>query len=106
MEGLEISILKSTEFLKDNFDFRLDAEYFLKDNLNKLEILSKVGFEKVSTFGYVTDGIHTSIDYCEDSNVNLFSATTPRENYFDLTRQVFISKKSHELNPQIGRAHV
>ena len=100
MEGLEISILKSTEFLKDNFDFRLDAEYFLKDNLNKLEILSKVGFEKVSTFGYVTDGIHTSIDYCEDSNVNLFSATTPRENYFDLTRQVFISKKAHELNPR------
>lgn len=100
LEGLEVTILKSTEFLKDNFDFRLDAEYFLKSNLENLKTLNRVGYKKVSDFGYVTDGIHTSIDYCDDSNINLFSATTPRENYFDLTRQVFISKKAHELNPR------
>ena len=100
LEGLEITILKSTEFLKDNFDFRLDAEYFVKSSLVNLKTLNRVGYKKVSDFGYVTDGIHTSIDYSDDSNVNLFSATTPRENYFDLTRQVFISKKTHELNPR------
>lgn len=100
MEGLEVTILKSTEFLKDNFDFRLDAEYFLNSNLENLKTLNQVGYKKVSDFGYVTDGIHSSIDYCDDSNINLFSATTPRENYFDLTRQVFISKEAHKLNPR------
>ena len=43
---------------------------------------------------------HTLYEVIRDSNVNLFSATTPRENFFDLTRQVFISKKAHELNPR------
>ena len=87
-------------FLKENFEFRLDAEYFLKANLEKLTKLSNVGYQKISAFGYVTDGIHTAIDYSEDSNVNLFSATTPRENFFDLTRQVFISEKAHRENPR------
>lgn len=100
LEGLEISVLNSNDFLKDNFDFRLDAEYFIKSNLKQLETLTKVGYKKVSEFGYVTDGIHTAIDYCEDSNVNLFSATTPRENYFDLSRKAYISKKAHEQNPR------
>lgn len=100
MEGLEITILNSIEFLKDNLEFRIDAEYFLKSNLEKLKTLEKTGYRKISEFGFVTDGIHTSIDYSENSNINLFSATTPRENFFDLTRQVFISEKAHILNPR------
>ncbi|MFW5850990.1 MAG: restriction endonuclease subunit S [Bacteroidota bacterium] len=100
MEGLEISVLSWDEYIKENFDFRLDAEYFLKDNIKRLKLLSKKGYEKISSFAYVTDGIHTSIDYCDNSNVNLFSATTPRENYFDLSRKVFISEKAHASNPR------
>ncbi|MDY0278846.1 MAG: restriction endonuclease subunit S [Acholeplasma sp.] len=100
LEGLEISVLSFKEYSKENFEFRLDAEYFLKTNIRRLRLLSKIGYEKISSFAYVTDGIHTSIDYCDKSNVNLFSATTPRENYFDLSRQVFISEKAHILNPR------
>lgn len=100
LEGLEVSVLDSYTFLKDNFDYRLDAEYFLKSNIYRLKVLEKVGFVKVGDFGYVTDGIHTSIDYCDNSNVRLFSATTPRENYFDLSRDVFISEKAHYENPR------
>jgi type I restriction enzyme, S subunit len=100
LEGLEISVLSWDEYIKENFDFRLDAEYFLKDNIKRLKLLSKKGYEKISSFAYVTDGIHTSIDYCDNSNVNLFSATTPRENYFDLSRKVFISEKAHASNPR------
>ena len=48
----------------------------------------------------VTDGIHTSIDYDENSHVNLISATSPRENVFDLSREVFISQKAHQENPR------
>lgn len=100
MEGLEAVELNSNEFLIDNFDFRLDAEYFLKENLLKLNLLKRVGYKSISDFCYVTDGIHTSIDYSEDSKINLFSATTPRENYFDLSRQVFISEKAQTANPR------
>ena len=32
--------------------------------------------------------------------MNLFSATTPKENYFDLSRQVFISEKAQIANPR------
>lgn len=92
--------MNSKEFLLDNFDFRLDAEYFLKEYLEYLKKLKEVGYKKISEFSYVTDGIHTSIDYCDNSNVNLFSATTPRENYFDLSRQVFISEKAQNANPR------
>ena len=100
LERLEISVLSFSEFLTDNADFRLDAEYFLKENLNKLNKLKQVGYKKISEFCYVTDGIHTSIDYCDESSINLFSATTPRENYFDLSRQVFISEKAQLANPR------
>ncbi len=100
LEGLEIVELNSKEFRFDNFDFRIDAEYFLKSNLNLLNQLNKIGYEKIDEFSYVTDGIHTSIDYSETSNINLISATSPRENFFDTSRKAFISEEAHLKNPR------
>lgn len=100
MEGLEISVINSNDFKIDNFDYRLDSEYFNSSNLFLLKQLEKVGFKKIGDFCYVTDGIHTSIDYCVKSKVNLISATSPRENYFDVSRQVFISEEAHKHNPR------
>jgi len=54
----------------------------------------------IGDFCDVTDGIHTSIDYDEESCVNLISATSPRENYFDLSRNAKISEKAHKDNPR------
>ncbi len=100
MEGLEAVELNSKDFKFDNFDFRLDAEYFLKSNITYLKKLDKVGFKKIGEFSFVTDGIHTSIDYSETSKINLISATSPRENYFDISRQAFISEDAHFKNPR------
>jgi restriction endonuclease S subunit len=100
LEGLEIVELNSQDFRLDNFDFRLDAEYFLKSNLKLLEQLNRTGYKKIDDFSYVTDGIHTSIDYSETSNINLISATSPRENYFDVSRKAFISEIAHFNNPR------
>nr|MCU0351678.1 hypothetical protein [Flavobacterium sp.] len=100
LEGLEITVININDFISDNSEFRLDSEYFLKSNLKKLEILKNKGYNLISQFGYVTDGIHTSIDYVEKGYINLFSATTPRENYFDLSRGAYISEKAHILNPR------
>lgn len=100
MEGLEAVELKSSDFKLDNFDFRLDAEYFLKSNIASIKQLDKVGYKKIGEFSYVTDGIHTSIDYSETSNINLISATSPRENYFDVSRKAFITEIAHLNNPR------
>ena len=100
MEGLEIVELNSKEFRVDNFDFRLDAEYFSKLNMKLLEKIVRNGFKKIGDFSFVTDGIHTSIDYSETSNINLISATSPRENYFDVSRKAFISEFAHKNNPR------
>ena len=100
LEGLEVSEINSTYFIKENPEFRLDAEYFSKENIVNLDVLYRIGYKEIGKFCYVTDGIHTSIDYCDNSSVNLFSATTPRENYFDLSRKAFISEKSHNQNPR------
>jgi len=100
LEGLEIVELNSKEFRFDNFDFRIDAEYFLKSNLDLLNQIYKIGYKKIDEFCYVTDGIHTSIDYSETSNINLISATSPRENFFDTSRKAFISEEAHLKNPR------
>jgi hypothetical protein len=97
LKGLEISEVKYSEL---NYELRFDAEYVQKNNLKLLNILLKKSPVKIGDFAYVTDGIHTSIDYSEDSGINLISATSPRENYFDLSRQVFISKEAHAENPR------
>ncbi|MDO4720710.1 MAG: restriction endonuclease subunit S, partial [Peptostreptococcaceae bacterium] len=88
------------DLFDESIDFRLDAEYHKKDNLEKNNVLIKKGFSTLGEFAYVTDGIHTSIDYCEKSQIHLFSATTPKENYFDLSRGVYISEKAHSQNPR------
>lgn len=100
LEGLEVSVLEKSQYLKYNTDFRIDPEYFGKEYLRLLEIILRKKTISVSDFAYVTDGIHTSIDYCEDSNINLISATSPRNNYFDISRGVYISKASHNENPR------
>ncbi len=100
MEGLEISVLKLSSFLDANIDFRLDSEYFSKQNIEYLKLLSTKGFTTVSEFAFVTDGIHSSIDYSEDSGIHLISATSPRENIFDLSRKAFITQKAHQENPR------
>lgn len=100
LEGLEITILTLQSFKNDNIDFRLDAEYFSKESIRLLDVLSKKGFRKISDFSFVTDGIHSSIDYSDDSRINLISATSPKQNIFDLSRKAYISSKAHFENPR------
>jgi len=97
LEGLEVVEIKKSEL---NSETRIDAEYSKKSYLAMLNIIKSREFIKIEDFASVTDGIHTSIPYSESSNINLISATSPRENYFDLSRQVFITEEAHKLNPR------
>lgn len=97
MKGLEVSEVR---FLELNNEHRIDAEYFSKENLAGIKRLSDFGTFQIGDIAEVTDGIHTSIDYDENSRVNLISATSPKENVFDLSRGAFISEKAHAENPR------
>ncbi len=97
LEGLEVSEIMLSML---NEELRIDAEYFSKQNISGIKRLSDFGTIKISDIAEVTDGIHTSIDYDENSCINLISAGSPKENVFDLSRNVFISEKAHKANPR------
>ena len=97
LEGLEATEVRYSQLNKER---RFDAEYFSKINIILYEQLSSISTTTIGEIAIVTDGIHTSIDYSEESDINLISATSPRENFFDLSRQVFISSEAHAKNPR------
>lgn len=87
-------------FSQLNAELRIDAEYFYKANLKMQALIKRKSYVTIGDIGYVTDGIHTSIDYDENSRINLISATSPRQNVFNLTRNAYISEASHLANPR------
>lgn len=99
MDGLECT---EVLFSHLNAEMRLDSEYFYKNTIKMQKLIEskphiRIGDEDV---GFVTDGIHTSIDYVDDGYINLISATSPRENVFNLSREAYISEKAHAANPR------
>ncbi len=99
-KDLEISILKVSEVLEDNERFRFDPEYFKKEYLHKINQLKFFGYSIINDMAFVTDGIHESIDFDTNSNINLISAKSPKENIFDLSNNDCISNKQHIKNPR------
>ena len=97
LEGLEVSII---EYSQLNFEKRFDPEYFQKEYLRLNAMIEAKPNARIGDFAFITDGIHTSIDYCEESNINLISAASPQQNTFNLSRQVFISEVAHAKNPR------
>ncbi|MCC7543569.1 restriction endonuclease subunit S [bacterium] len=77
---------------------RFDSEYYHPQNLLLSQTLKSKGHNQIDDFAFVTDGIHASIDFDENSKINLLSAKAPKENYFDLSGTGFISKVQDEKN--------
>lgn len=99
MEGLEASILPHSEALLDNEVGRLDATYFLKSDVSKLHSLAALEHDRLGDVCYVTDGIHTSIDFDEGSGIKVISAKQPKNGFLDLSSVEEISEQSHRANP-------
>ena len=97
MDGLECTEIL---FSRLNSETRLDAEYFSKQDILLLKRLKNLKHTTIGAIADVTDGIHTSIDYDDSSSINLISATSPRVNYFDLSRGAKISEIAHKANPR------
>jgi len=93
---MQYSIVKHNDLEKGSL--RFDPEYYHPLNLSLLRTLSKKEHAQIGDFSFVTDGIHASIDFDENSGINLLSAKAPKENYFDLSGTGFISKTQDESN--------
>ena len=96
-DGLEYSEVMLSEIVSNN---RWDAEYFSRERVMLYEAVKNRPHIVLGDIADVTDGIHESFEYDEDGGINMISATSPRRNYFDLSREAFISPKLHEANPR------
>lgn len=81
-------------------EFRMDAEYFQGHYINYAKAVKSKKHIPVRQFAFVTDGIHASIDFDTESNINLISAKAPKEFRFDLSGTGYISTKQHSQNPR------
>ena len=80
-----------SDLLNENLEARIDSEYVLKQYLEYDALISNQPFKKINDIAFVTDGIHSSIDFDENSNINLVSAKAPKKNVFNLSRTGYIS---------------
>ena len=84
----------------DNAVLRLDPSYYRKRDIVRLARLSLQTNERLGTLCYITDGIHTPIDFDAGSGIKVISAKHPKEGYFDLSSVGEIAAESHRENPR------
>lgn len=100
MDGLECSEILKSSIVKASSELRIDSEYYSKYYLECDKVIHRNSDLLIGEFAYVTDGIHTSIEFDEKSDINLISAKSPKGNYFDLSGNGYISYKQHNANPR------
>ncbi len=100
LKGLEIVEINYSDLKEEYSKLRLDAEFYKKEYVQFTKTIKKKDFLKIGQVSFVTDGIHESIDFDKTSEINLISAKSPKENYFDLTSNHHISSKQNQKNPR------
>ena len=95
---MQYSIVKKSNL--ENIAFRLDSEYYHPDNLNLYNRLLSIRHKRIGEIAFVTDGIHESISFDQNSEILLISAKAPKENYFETTGLSYISEEQDNKNPR------
>jgi len=95
---MQYSIINYSNLEKTSI--RFDPEYYHPQNLKLLKRLKSIPHDSIGEFSYVTDGIHESIQFDENSKINLISAKAPKENFFDLSGCGKISVSQDKKNPR------
>lgn len=86
--------------MEENDVGRLDSTYFLKHDVANLQRIQSLEHSRIGDLCYVTDGIHTSIDFEEGSGIKVISAKHPKSGFLDLSSFEEISAESHAANPR------
>ncbi|MDQ7090959.1 MAG: hypothetical protein Q9M50_10000 [Methylococcales bacterium] len=95
---MQVSIVNYSEL--ESIALRLDPEYYHPYYLVLNDKLVETKYKKIKNIAFVTDGIHESINFDENSNVKLVSAKAPKENYFDVSGLKNISNEQNIKNPR------
>jgi len=77
---------------------RLDAEYYQPAYLKLEKEILKISSKRLKNIAFVTDGIHSSIDYDPTSQIRIISAQSVQDNDFDLSANTRISVEQHQRN--------
>ena len=77
---------------------RLDAEYYQPAYLKLEKEIRKIGSKRLKDIAFVTDGIHSSINYDPTSPIRIISAQSVQDNNFDLSANTRISVEQHQRN--------
>ena len=94
----DVSIIHLSD-LKSNR--RLDPQYYHTANIALDTTLDKVETDTLDDVtSLITDGIHASIQFDDDSDVLLVSAMSPKQNYFDVSKNRHIDVLQHDKNPR------
>lgn len=96
-KGIEYSRVMLSE-LSD--ELRCDSEFYQSFHIAFSNQVKEKKTAKVKSFADVTDGIHASIQFDQNSSINLLSAKAPKDNYFDLSTTGFICAQQHTKNPR------
>jgi restriction endonuclease S subunit len=91
----EISIVP---FEKIECVARWDAEYYQPKNQALERDLLSASPIPISSFAYVTDGIHASPEWVDNGGITYLSAKCVKDNVFDLTNAGQISKAQNATN--------
>jgi restriction endonuclease S subunit len=103
LEGLEISVLKLSEILVDNLDFRVDSEYFSKKYLNFDLFLKSRKSDIISKYAKVSDGDHSKFPDNQKEEVRYLQAKDIKNHFIEDNNPVYISREYFNRNK---RSHV
>ncbi len=77
-----MAVWSEVDFPELSPTMRLDAEYYQPHYVKAVASLKAANAVKVSSFAYVTDGIHASPEWVEDDGMRYLSAKSVKDNYF------------------------
>ncbi len=95
--NLDVSIVEVKDL---NEEYRVDSEFYRPYQIKNIKEIEKHDYSSIDDIAFVTDGILQSIQFNSNSNILLFSAKAPKENYFDISGLKTISKDQHVKNPR------
>lgn len=83
--------------VKENSDFRIDAEYFLPEFIELEKELKNYSCRPISDFAYVTDGEHGAVELKEEG-IRYLMAENVKDGYVDISDMRYVDESIHIKN--------
>jgi len=103
MSGLEAVEIKLSELERT---YRIDAEFYKKENLNVLSVLDKITHAPLTDYFTVSDGNHMSISHdFRDDGIRYYRGGDSHNFFIEESNPICISEKTYDL-PTMKRSHL